>query len=88
MEQFLKLLRSELLTKLNLFATAALLWIVSQPGVPTEKVLAFLPESWHSTVVVILPLAWALLVQYAIAKLKKNAAEQNGAAPVAAERNV
>lgn len=79
MEKILGLLRSELLTKLNLLATAALLWIVSQPGVPTDKVLAFLPESWHATVVVILPLAWALLVQYAIAKLKTNAAAQSGA---------
>jgi hypothetical protein len=87
-EKFLNLLKSELLTKLNLFATAALLWIVSQPGVPTDKVLGFLPESWHGAVSVILPLAWALLVQYAIAKLKKNAADQNGAAPVAAERNI
>lgn len=87
-EKIVKMLKSELLTKLNLLATAALLWIVAQPGAPTDKVLEFLPASWAQVVTVLLPLAWALLVQYAIAKLKKNAADQNGAAPVAAERNV
>lgn len=79
MEKFTDKLRSELLTKLNLLATAVLLWIVNQPGAPTEKVLEFLPASWAQAVTLILPLAWALLVQYAIALLKKNAAEQSGA---------
>lgn len=71
MEKLLGLLKSELLTKLNLLATAILLWIVSQPGAPTEKVLEFLPESWASIVSVILPILWAIVVQFAIKELKE-----------------
>lgn len=65
-----KLLKSELLTKLNLLATAILLWIVSQPGAPTDKVLEYLPASWHGIVAVAAPLVWAIVVQLAIGELK------------------
>lgn len=71
MDKFLNLLKSELLTKLNLLATAVLLWIVSQPGAPTEKVLEFLPASYASIVTVVLPILWAVLVQFAIKRLKE-----------------
>lgn len=70
MEKLFALLKSELLTKLNLLATAILLWIVSQPGAPTDKVLEFLPDSWHSIVVIVLPILWAVIVQFAIGELK------------------
>lgn len=70
MEKLLTLLKSEFLTKLNLLATAILLWIVSQPGAPTDKVLEFLPDSWHNIVVIVLPILWAVIVQFAIGELK------------------
>jgi hypothetical protein len=73
MEKLFSLLKSELLTKLNLLATAVLLWIVSQPGAPTDKVVEFLPESWHSIVVLILPIIWAVIVQFAIGRLRDKA---------------
>jgi hypothetical protein len=70
MDKVVNLLKSELLTKLNLLATAILLWIVSQPGAPTDKILEFLPASWHGLVAVILPILWAVVVQFAIGELK------------------
>lgn len=75
MEKLFGLLKSELLTKLNLLATAILLWVVSQPGAPTEKVLEFLPASWASVVTVILPILWAVIVQFAIKELKERQPE-------------
>lgn len=71
MDKLLSLLKSELLTKLNVLATAILLWIVSQPGAPTEKVLEFLPASWASIVSMVLPILWAIVVQFAIKELKE-----------------
>ena len=71
MDKLVALLKSELLTKLNLLATAILLWIVSQPGAPTDKVLEFLPASWASVVTLVLPILWAVIVQFAIKELKE-----------------
>lgn len=76
MDKLLGMLKSELLTKLNLLATAILLWIVSQPGAPTEKVLEFLPDSWANIVTLVLPVLWALIVQYAIKELKEREPEK------------
>lgn len=70
MKKLLELLKSELLTKLNLLATAVLLWIVNQPGAPTDQVLEYLPDSWHGLVRVIAPIVWAIIVQLAITQLK------------------
>lgn len=64
------LLKSELLTKLNLVATAILLWIVNQPGAPTEQVLKYLPDSWHGLITAIAPVIWMIIVQLAIGELK------------------
>jgi hypothetical protein len=74
-DKILGLLKSEALTKLNLLATAVLLWIVSQPGAPTEKVLEFLPASWASIVTVVLPVLWMVIVQFAIKELKERQPE-------------
>lgn len=69
MDKILNLLKSELLTKLNVLATVILLWIVNQPGAPTEVVLGYLPPSWAQAVTLILPLVWAAVVQLAIKEL-------------------
>lgn len=73
MEKLFSLLKSELLTKLNLVATAVLLWIVSQPNAPTDKVLEFLPDSWAQIVTIVLPILWAVIVQFAIGRLRDKA---------------
>jgi hypothetical protein len=74
--KILGMLKSELLTKLNLLATAVLLWIVSQPNAPTDKVLEFVPADYHSLVTTIAPILWAILVQFAIGQLKRKTAEK------------
>jgi hypothetical protein len=71
MDVILDKLKSELLTKLNVLATVILLWIINQPGAPTDKVLEFLPASWAQIVTLVLPLLWAVVVQFAIKELKE-----------------
>lgn len=76
MENLLALLKTELLTKLNVVATAILIWITTQPSAPIDKVLAYLPESTHALAAVVAPVLWAVVVQFAIQRLKKQTAEK------------
>jgi hypothetical protein len=75
-DKLVGILKSELLTKLNVVATAILIWITTQPSAPIDKVLAYLPESTHALAAVIAPVLWAVVVQFAIQRLKKQTAEQ------------
>ena len=69
-------LKGELVTQLNLLATAVLLYISQQPNAPIEDILGFLPEGFHAVAKVALPVVWGILVQVAIELLKKRTAEK------------
>ncbi len=67
-------LKGELVTQLNLLATAALLWFVAQPSAPLADILAYLPASTHGAATFAIPVLWGIVVQFAIELLKKRSA--------------
>lgn len=69
--------RTELITQLNVVATAVLLFIANSPNAPTDDLVALLPGGLAQGVAkVAIPMLWGILVQIAVERIKKRAAAE------------